>query len=315
MTRILPRLLEVAWRPPCGAAAPSSGCPGAAPSSRSAARSVRRNARAARRKTSPSETWVASGTARTTRVIASSTAPGRADPRPEHVGQRPPDDASGLHLLAVQPAPAEREREEHRDGEDEQHQPGGLGSPDSAAGAPRTSASRARRAGRPPPRPPGRTGRRGPRPATPRSRRSSCWGCRPLRPAVQEKMLGSCGSYEKSARTASAPASSRRMPIASLARRLLQNGASTQSSAIIGAKAAKRGRSLDPSRSPPLLRRRPRRRGVRLEAVLVAVEVLVRRQVHRLQEVLLRLARRLRLRAASRTSAMYCRRPSGRRGP
>ncbi len=79
------------------------------------------------RKTSPSETWVASGIGQDHQRDREQHRSGRADPRPEHVGQGAPDDASGLHVLAVEPAPAEREREEHRDGKDEQHQPRGLG--------------------------------------------------------------------------------------------------------------------------------------------------------------------------------------------
>ena len=78
------------------------------------------------RKTSPSETCVASGTASSTSVIARSTAP-VVPIRPRNdVGERAPDEAAGLHVLAVELAPAERERQEHRHGEDEQHQAGGL---------------------------------------------------------------------------------------------------------------------------------------------------------------------------------------------
>ena len=76
------------------------------------------------------------------------------------------------------------------------------------------------------PTPPGRTARTARPRARPRSRRSSSWEGRPRLPRSRKRYSDRADRTKRGRARRAAPASSRRMPIASLARRLFRNGVS-----------------------------------------------------------------------------------------
>ena len=240
------RAAQPLLRPPVAAPRPADGRPREEPGESHAQPRGRRL---------PRETCVANGIASRTRVIASSTAPvvpirlRNASPRAAA------DQAAGLHLLAVQAAPPQREREQHRNA----RAGAGRSRPPSTRGSgsrvPRSVASPGRRRGRLTPQAAQAEQRvesrrqRGAEAADPVVRARGLPSGGPAR-----RCSGPAGRTRTSASSARIPARISRMPIASLASRLRQNGPLLKRFPLWGGKretATGCGASTSPTRSAP----------------------------------------------------------------